>query len=100
MSSFALNYKAQNYAWGKPASSSLVYNLYETAGFSKEGDQTKEFAELWLGDHTNGPSEVVLSQEKKVELRTFIQENPEKTLGEAFKKTPNRLPFLFKILSI
>lgn len=50
-----LDCKVQTYAWGRPASDSLVAKI---AG--QEHDTEKRFAEYWMGDHVNGPSCVMI----------------------------------------
>lgn len=56
-------------------------------------------AELWMGVHPKGISEVYWDDEW-ISLPELIQHDPENILGkEAAKKFQNQLPFLFKILA-
>ena len=46
----------QNYAWGRPAESALVYKLSK-----RSQDLSLPYAELWFGVHPNGTSTVLSS---------------------------------------
>lgn len=91
----------QNYAWGKIGSSSAV------AQFSKSSnpeniniDESKPYAELWMGTHPSVPSKELTSAQS---LRDLIKANPKELLGEDVIKhygSEVELPFLFKVLSI
>ena len=72
----SLSCTAQNYAWGKPASTSKVAQLL---GKSNDGDNP--YAELWMGTHSKGPSYV-----DKQLLSEY--------LGDS------ELPYLYKVLSV
>ena len=75
--------KPQNYEWGKIGENSLVYQILKKN--NREVDDTKPYAEYWMGTHQNGPS-------------TILKDNEEKNLLEYLKNKP--LPYLFKILSV
>eukprot|EP00397_Hematodinium_sp_SG-2012_P039165 GEMP01042721.1.p1 GENE.GEMP01042721.1~~GEMP01042721.1.p1 ORF type:complete len:336 (+),score=56.43 GEMP01042721.1:225-1232(+) len=75
----------QHYAWGKPMSSSLVAEL------SRATDDSKPYAELWMGAHPKGMSTLKDSGES---LASFVEEKAS-WLGDA-----KQLPFLLKILSV
>lgn len=51
---FQMNNKIQNYAWG---STSSIHDLF---GFSNETNEPQ--AEVWMGTHPNGCSEVQVEQ--------------------------------------
>lgn len=87
----------QPYAWGKLGHNSEVALLQECAHPDFCIEETKPYAELWMGAHTNAPSLIKGSNEK---LNEWISKNPE-VLGEKVReKFGDELPFLFKVLSI
>nr|CAI5857580.1 unnamed protein product [Callosobruchus analis] len=89
--------KVQNYEWGKIGSQSKVALLYKKANENFIIDETKPYAELWMGTHVNGPS---LLRDNRKPLSAVIAEHPE-YLGEKVVKQCNKeLPFLFKVLSV
>ncbi len=67
---------AQSYAWGRPAERSEVAFLAQSAG--EAIDNSKRYAELWMGTHPSGPSYVKESGET---LREWIEAHPE-ALGD------------------
>lgn len=71
----------QNYAWGKIGEDSLVYRLYKESGYAETLQSDKPYAELWMGDHVNGPSLGILDNGEKVKLNDLISKNPEYFLG-------------------
>lgn len=92
-----LNCGTQNYDWGKKGTESTVANLCKSANKEIEIDENKPYAELWMGTHVNSPSIIKSTSEI---LSSYIEKNPE-CLGEAvINEFGNRLPFLFKVLSI
>ena len=70
-----LQYCVMNYDWGQSAKNSVVAELYASNG--SKIDKTKQYAELWLGTHVNGPSKLMDGSQLTSDL-----------------------PYLFKILSI
>jgi len=97
---FSLDYAVQHYAWGKLGQESLVYKLYKGSGFCDNPAPNKPYAELWMGDHPNGPSLIQTKSLEKVSLRDSIAQNPELFLGKAYDGKNKSLPFLFKVLSV
>lgn len=86
---------AQNYEWGRDASSSEVAQLAKANG--SDIDASKPFAELWMGTHPNCPS---VLESNGQSLQTWIEERPE-CLGQSVKQHfGSNLPFLFKVLSV
>ena len=79
---YKLKCAAQNYDWGKPANYSLVAEALRRNGLSI--DQTKNYAEYWIGTHPNGPSKII-KNDKEILLSDEIN---------------GQLSNLFKILSI
>lgn len=83
----------QHYAWGG-------YHFLP-ALLSLDNVAMKPFAELWFGDHSNGTSPLIHSDQKVENLRQFIDLNPSSLLGEKTNtKDKGRLPFLLKILDV
>ena len=81
----------QEYAWG---SQTFIQQLVKDAAA-----RGRPAAELWMGTHPLGPSEV-LWEGRWMFLSQLIQESPERILGEGIaRKFRNQLPFLFKVLA-
>ena len=80
------------YDWGKLGLCSEVAKLAKLNLNSFEPDENKPFAELWMGDHTSGPS-ILKSSGKS--LSDFVLSDTDNIIGGMSK-----LPFLFKVLSI
>ena len=81
----------QNYDWGMSVDS-LV------GKFSQDKNSSPQYAELWFGDHINGPSYIPDLQQN---LRELIDSEPENILGgHCIRRYGTHLPFLFKILSV
>lgn len=126
---FKLECKAQNYAWGKLGASSIVGQIHahNSKDLDQEAFEKTPFAELWMGDHVNGPSMVRVDKEdenlvKVIDDSGFIEQNHGKMvpISELFKLNPKRflgekylerfekqdpalgssLTFLFKVLSV
>ena len=80
----------QQYAWGS-----------HTAIQSLMGKASTEapWAELWMGDHPKGPSQVFF-ENRWIPLPDLIRRFPEQILGPAvMEKYPEALPYLFKVLA-
>ncbi|CAH1984664.1 unnamed protein product [Acanthoscelides obtectus] len=89
--------KIQNYEWGKIGSQSKVALLFKNANEDFTIDESKPYAELWMGTHVNGPS---CERNTGQPLSEIIAKHPE-YLGEKVAKDFNKeLPFLFKVLSV
>ncbi|CAI4224082.1 unnamed protein product [Auanema sp. JU1783] len=89
---FKLTCRSQNYAWGKLAADSEVAKITRNGNHS-DVDDSKPYAELWMGVHPNGPSMV---QGTDSLLSDLIAKNSE-MVGEHEQGT---LQFLFKVLSV
>lgn len=97
---FRLDAGFQQYDWGKVGSSSAVAQFAHHSDPSVKIDESKPYAELWMGTHSKCPS---LNHDSKESLRDIIQSNPEKYLGKDIInkfQSKNEIPFLFKVLSI
>ena len=79
----------QDYVWGSRDSLTTLFGIKNPEG--------KPQAELWMGAHPNGCSEVTLAGET-VKLSSLIDANPVAMLGEATQARFGSLPFLFKVL--
>lgn len=89
---------AQTYAWGKPGLESTVAQLTKAAG--GEVDESKPYAELWVGTHPNGPAK---TEDDATELMEYLKANPELVSSDKDQQedcAKNGLPYLFKILSV
>lgn len=102
-----LDCTAQEYAWGKPGSKSLVARLKAAQNENFCINENSTYAELWIGTHPNGMSNVLLNPERDVvrsiPLVEYVQSNPEMHLGIDGFTEPSKefdLTFLFKVLSI
>lgn len=100
---------AQSYAWGKLGSSSLVARLKDAQSSEFQIGEDKPYAELWIGTHPNGMSQIVLppadgeTEPVKKPLVEYVQSNPDMHLGVEGVSDPSDdydLTFLFKVLSI
>lgn len=94
---------------GKVGSDALVARLKKGGCADFQIDETKPYAELWLGTHPNGMSDILLPVDgssngtRKVPLVEYVQTNPQLHLGVDGKIAPSEdydLTFLFKVLSI
>ncbi|WP_017779621.1 mannose-6-phosphate isomerase, class I [Aeromonas dhakensis] len=79
----------QGYDWGSHDALTTLFGTPNPAG--------KPQAELWMGAHPNGCSEVVLAGQMQ-KLSTLIENAPAAVLGEATQTRFGSLPFLFKVL--
>lgn len=81
----------KNYEWGKLGLDSKVASLAKLNHESVEIDNEKPYSELWMGDHVSGPS---LVKDTKKELGQVLTNDSSLVAGL------DKLPFLFKVLSI
>jgi len=91
---------SQNYNWGKLGHNSVVAQLLDNGN---NIDETKPYAELWMGSHPSGPSKI--KSHSMINLIDYIhQVNKEQgisLMGDIVdKQFCNDFPFLFKVLSI
>lgn len=92
----SLRVPAQNYAWGRPAALSEVAKLAGLNGATI--DESKPFAELWMGTHPSGPATLASNPEQT--LKAWIQANPAALGDKVLKRFGVDLPYLFKVLSV
>ncbi|KAJ1985455.1 Mannose-6-phosphate isomerase [Dimargaris cristalligena] len=104
---FRLDCQAQNYAWGKVGSASLVAQYVENNGVAI--DPSQPYAELWMGTHPNAPSrlrETTTNNSTSASAPTLasylaLNSNARVLLGSPiYEKFGGELPFLFKVLSV
>ncbi|KAG9239981.1 mannose-6-phosphate isomerase [Calycina marina] len=85
-----------SYDWGKIGNESAAARFATaTDGFSIDASQP--YAELWMGTHPSNPSKDVQTSRTLLDL---LQDNQSLMSTEVSQKFGNRLPFLFKVLSI
>ncbi|KIW03585.1 mannose-6-phosphate isomerase, class I [Verruconis gallopava] len=87
-----------SYEWGKIGSSSAAAKYAAATpsdGFSIQ--EEKPYAELWMGTHPSNPSKDLQTGRTLLEL---VQDNQALMSKEVSEKYQNKLPFLFKVLSI
>ena len=81
----------QEYKWG---SRTFIQKL-----LGKSTPKGKTLAELWMGSHPHGPSQVLWKGRWRL-LSHLIEEDPERILGSGVaRRFHNQLPFLFKVLA-
>ncbi|MFB2872661.1 mannose-6-phosphate isomerase, class I [Aeromonas jandaei] len=79
----------QGYDWGSHDSLTTLFGIANPEG--------KPQAELWMGAHPNGCSDVVVAGQPQ-KLSTLLERAPAAVLGEATLARFGSLPFLFKVL--
>lgn len=79
----------QGYDWGSHDSLTTLFGIANPEG--------KPQAELWMGAHPNGCSDVVVAGQTQ-KLSILIERAPAAVLGEATLARFGSLPFLFKVL--
>ncbi|KAI4240850.1 MAG: hypothetical protein LQ352_007549 [Teloschistes flavicans] len=87
-----------SYDWGKVGKDSAAAKYAaatETSKFSIENE--KPYAELWMGTHPSLPSKDVETQRSLLDL---VQDNKALMSTQISDKFGEKLPFLFKVLSI
>lgn len=98
---FRIDCGYQNYDWGKIGSTSAVAQFAAASNPATKIDESKPYAELWMGTHPSVPS-IAEDLEGKT-LREIVSNAPETYLHQSiidkFGST-EELPFLFKVLSI
>ncbi|XP_049870761.1 mannose-6-phosphate isomerase [Pectinophora gossypiella] len=92
-----LKCKVQNYDWGKLGRESTVAKLVSQAHPEESIDDSKPYAELWMGTHPNGPSLII---ERGILLSEYIKANLDAIGPEVRKQFGVAVPFLLKILSV
>ncbi|KAG1885407.1 RmlC-like cupin domain-containing protein [Suillus subluteus] len=97
---FRLIPATQNFPWGKKGSSSLVAQLADGAGIPDfKTDESKSYAEMWIGTHPNAPTRVHSTRQLLSEHLTAHPELVGESALKRFGLENGQIPFLFKILS-
>ncbi|KAK4139996.1 mannose-6-phosphate isomerase [Dichotomopilus funicola] len=89
---------ANSYEWGKKGNSSAVARFAAatpSADFTIQDD--KPYAELWMGTHPSNPSKDVTTGRTLLEL---VQDNRALLARSIAVRYDNKVPFLFKVLSV
>ncbi|KZT53367.1 mannose-6-phosphate isomerase [Calocera cornea HHB12733] len=92
---FQLQAGVQSYDWGKLGSASKAAEFATTTGFKV--DESKPYAELWMGTHPNSPSSIYPDG---TPLLSYLQAHPELLGAKVKEHFGLDLPFLFKVLAI
>ena len=88
---YRLSGKVQHYNWGGKR---YIPNL-----LGIENNSGRPFAELWMGTHQKGPSNLHIN-DKVIDLGEYIQDHTNTLGAKVATKFNNKLPFLFKILDV
>ncbi|KAI8943153.1 Mannose-6-phosphate isomerase [Plenodomus lindquistii] len=86
-----------SYDWGKIGKTSAAAKFHAATASDFSIQEEKPYAELWMGTHPSLPSKDL---ETKRTLLDLVQENQALLSTEIAERYENRLPFLFKVLSI
>lgn len=96
MSIFQLIAGTQSYDWGKIGLDSKVAQYAQCSPDFKL-DESKPYAELWMGTHPSLASRVSSTGET---LREHITKNPQLLGDNVQRRFGDDVPFLFKVLAI
>ncbi len=80
----------QDYPWGSETSISTLFGI--------ENPEHKPQAELWMGAHPNGCSQVFIDNHL-VRLDQWVAGDPESILSPSVQQQFGELPYLFKVLA-
>ncbi|KAG7289971.1 hypothetical protein NEMBOFW57_006350 [Staphylotrichum longicolle] len=89
---------ANSYEWGKKGKESAVARFAAAtpyATFKIQDDQP--YAELWMGTHPSNPSKDVTTGRTLLDL---VQDNQALLASSVAARYDNKVPFLFKVLSV
>lgn len=93
-----LKCNCNNYPWGKTGRQSLAARLCEKTNPEFKIDDSKPYAEMWMGTYPELPSYSLKTGE---DLQEILNKNKDKLIGKTvLDKFGADLPFLPKILSI
>ncbi|GAB7366531.1 hypothetical protein MBLNU230_g8519t1 [Neophaeotheca triangularis] len=84
-----------SYEWGKTGKDSAAARYASATNFEVQSD--KPYAELWMGTHPSNPSKDLTTGRTLLDL---VQDNQQLMSPAIAKKYQQKLPFLFKVLSI
>ncbi|KAF2014913.1 mannose-6-phosphate isomeras-like protein [Aaosphaeria arxii CBS 175.79] len=86
-----------SYDWGKIGKTSAAAKFAAATASDFSIQEEKPYAELWMGTHPSLPSKDLETQRTLLDL---VQDNQALLSKDIAEKYENRLPFLFKVLSI
>ncbi|KAF1945926.1 mannose-6-phosphate isomeras-like protein [Clathrospora elynae] len=86
-----------SYDWGKIGKDSAAAKFHAATASDFSIQEEKPYAELWMGTHPSLPSKDLETQRTLLDL---VQENQALLSTEIAERYENKLPFLFKVLSI
>ncbi|KKD60638.1 mannose-6-phosphate isomerase [Grimontia sp. AD028] len=86
---FPLKNVIQDYAWGSHTSLTELFDM--------PNPENKPQAEIWMGAHPNGCSNIAVDN-KETLLSDFISSDMENILGASTTQQFGELPYLFKVL--
>ncbi|MBA5685370.1 mannose-6-phosphate isomerase, class I [Photobacterium damselae subsp. damselae] len=87
---FKMHNVIQDYAWGSVTSVNQLFGI--------ENPENKPQAEIWMGAHANGCSQIEVNGQD-TRLSDFIATNPDAILGATTQAQFGELPYLFKVLA-
>ncbi|KAF2024615.1 mannose-6-phosphate isomeras-like protein [Setomelanomma holmii] len=86
-----------SYDWGKIGKTSAAAKFHAATASDFSIQDEKPYAELWMGTHPSLPSKDL---ETKRTLLDLVQDNQALLSSDIAERYENKLPFLFKVLSI
>jgi len=86
-----------SYEWGKVGKDSAAAKFAAATPSDFSIQEEKPYAELWMGTHPSLPSKDLETQRT---LNDLVQENQALLSSSIAERYENKLPFLFKVLSI
>lgn len=91
-----LECQCNNYPWGKTGKQSLAAKYAATTPKGNfKLDESKEYAEMWMGTYPTSPANVLSSGE---DLQEYLNSNKDKLIGKPIlDKFGADLPFLPKV---
>ena len=81
----------QNYAWGSRTSLNQLFQI--------DNPEDEHQAEMWMGAHRNGCSQVMLDNGETSLLSELVRGNMTDILGQEIADAFGELPYLFKVLA-
>lgn len=92
---YLLKNKIQNYSWGTKDDNAFIPQL-----LGETLEPGIPYAEMWMGTHVNAPSKILVDETEQ-SLADYIDSDAATILGKKVaQRFNNKLPFLFKVLSI
>ncbi|KAF2126826.1 mannose-6-phosphate isomerase [Dothidotthia symphoricarpi CBS 119687] len=86
-----------SYDWGKVGKTSAAAKFGAATASDFSIEEEKPYAELWMGTHPSLPSKDLETQQTLLEL---VDQTPGLLSLDIAERYENKLPFLFKVLSI